>query len=518
MARKKSESPVKGLSKASASPLPAAITRSSTRQTTPSAKKAEATTSRSTKSPAKKAASPAKAMTKTTRASPAKKSPARKSPAKVTKSTKNSASPAKAVAPKRGRGRPKKVQIEEEEYEEEKEEEEEVVQSIERSPARSKSPAKQTGRAASKSAARKTAPAKSPSKSPKKLGKTPVLSPARQTSLSSRASPARSSPKAPGRKASSSTARRQADLDEEDIQQFGNSELDDSYDIYENAPLVNHGNITHEAHHIAFPSQRSKVTPRSATARAASTPATSSARKPGRPRKTTEPLDDYEEEEEIERLPPAQTRGTKKPSAVSAPAHLPFGRPSAPGRGHVRSYTNPEFIPDANGHDTDRKNPFFETMPASEIWHRRMPPIFPFGETKRMAEMYSDQINEDLNRSHEEMQAERKNPSRRSGGGGGGGVLETMSNAVGGVTSTIGNLLGAASKQQSRPSSVAAAKGKAPAAATRFNMWELPLLDSEREALASDDDGGNVRAGKRKASASSASASTAASKKRSRVV
>ena len=72
---------------------------------------------------------------------------------------------------------------------------------------------------------------------------------------------------------------------------------------------------------------------------------------------------------------------------------LPDDQPSAPNRGTVRSVTNPEFIP-----NTKRKNPFFETMPGPEVWHRRMAPYFPFGETPYMERVMSEQITADLAR------------------------------------------------------------------------------------------------------------------------
>ena len=45
-----------------------------------------------------------------------------------------------------------------------------------------------------------------------------------------------------------------------------------------------------------------------------------------------------------------------------------------------------------------KPNPFHETLPALEIWHRRMPPYFPFGETPFMEREISRQIEEDLAR------------------------------------------------------------------------------------------------------------------------
>jgi hypothetical protein len=45
-----------------------------------------------------------------------------------------------------------------------------------------------------------------------------------------------------------------------------------------------------------------------------------------------------------------------------------------------------------------KPNPFHETLPAPEVWHMRMPPYFPFGETPYMEREISRQIDEDLNR------------------------------------------------------------------------------------------------------------------------
>ncbi|KAK6430134.1 hypothetical protein LTR95_013717 [Oleoguttula sp. CCFEE 5521] len=63
-------------------------------------------------------------------------------------------------------------------------------------------------------------------------------------------------------------------------------------------------------------------------------------------------------------------------------------------RGKVESCTNLEFISDEKG----KHNPFFETLPAPEVWHRRMPPYFPFGETPLIEAYVSKQIDEDLQR------------------------------------------------------------------------------------------------------------------------
>lgn len=66
---------------------------------------------------------------------------------------------------------------------------------------------------------------------------------------------------------------------------------------------------------------------------------------------------------------------------------------SEPGRGNIVSPTNPEHIAELK-----RPNPFYETLPAPEVWHRRMPPYFPFGETPYMEAVLSKQIDEDLKR------------------------------------------------------------------------------------------------------------------------
>lgn len=63
-------------------------------------------------------------------------------------------------------------------------------------------------------------------------------------------------------------------------------------------------------------------------------------------------------------------------------------------RGEIVSPTNPVMISALN-----KCNPFHETLPAPEVWHRRMPPYFNFGETPYMQSLVSQQIQEDLDRS-----------------------------------------------------------------------------------------------------------------------
>ncbi|KAK3711717.1 hypothetical protein LTR37_009494 [Vermiconidia calcicola] len=91
----------------------------------------------------------------------------------------------------------------------------------------------------------------------------------------------------------------------------------------------------------------------------------------------------------------ARSPGSRQASvSANEDAALQPGQASGPHRGTVRSVTNPEFIPDTN----NKKNPFFETMPAPEVWHRRMPPYLPFGETPFMEAELSKQINKDLSK------------------------------------------------------------------------------------------------------------------------
>ena len=118
---------------------------------------------------------------------------------------------------------------------------------------------------------------------------------------------------------------------------------------------------------------------------------------------------------------PGRKRSASRSSNKESDDIVPLtpGEPSGKGRGAIHSATNPEFIPETS---TLRKNPFFETMPAPEVWHRRMlvglkflsrscfrhllilvpvnsrPPFLPFGETPFMEREMSRQISEDLAR------------------------------------------------------------------------------------------------------------------------
>ncbi|KAK6430911.1 hypothetical protein LTR95_012933 [Oleoguttula sp. CCFEE 5521] len=108
---------------------------------------------------------------------------------------------------------------------------------------------------------------------------------------------------------------------------------------------------------------------------------------------------------------PAKPTATTKGKGKSASPARPYqdNRGCLPHtRGKVESCTNLEFISDEKG----KHNPFFETLPAPEVWHRRMPPYFPFGETPLMEAYVSKQIDEDLQRgvAHDE-EVQNKNRS-----------------------------------------------------------------------------------------------------------
>ncbi|KAI7285161.1 hypothetical protein KC345_g1888 [Hortaea werneckii] len=91
--------------------------------------------------------------------------------------------------------------------------------------------------------------------------------------------------------------------------------------------------------------------------------------------------------------PPPNSRTVSGTTPLEKVQIIPKDQPSAKDRGPVHSSTNPQFIPnDPN----QRPNPFFETMPAPEIWHQRMPSFFPFGETPYLERVKSRQIEEDL--------------------------------------------------------------------------------------------------------------------------
>lgn len=89
---------------------------------------------------------------------------------------------------------------------------------------------------------------------------------------------------------------------------------------------------------------------------------------------------------------PAKGSVSQGQSASAQPYPRPY--PSHPGgRGKIISPTNPPMVEELN-----KRNTFHETLPAPELWHRNMPPYFPFGETPFMEQEISRQIDEDLRR------------------------------------------------------------------------------------------------------------------------
>jgi hypothetical protein len=96
----------------------------------------------------------------------------------------------------------------------------------------------------------------------------------------------------------------------------------------------------------------------------------------------------------------ASNPNASNPNASASDASSSEASSTVPGyvyqnvRGKIVSPTNPAMITDLK-----QANRFHETLPAPEVWHRRMPPYFTFGETPYMQQLASDQIQDDLNRS-----------------------------------------------------------------------------------------------------------------------
>ncbi|KAK4574404.1 hypothetical protein LTR86_002166 [Recurvomyces mirabilis] len=126
-------------------------------------------------------------------------------------------------------------------------------------------------------------------------------------------------------------------------------------------------------------------------------------------------------------------------------------------RGDILQFNNQKYIRNIDGTGfLPKKNPFHELMPAPEVWHRRMPNVFPFGETPFMEREKSRQINEDLARSHElePVQAESAQPEARP---------DTLTRRV---SSYLGNIFGS---RDPTPSTLA------PAAASATERRSRPL-------------------------------------------
>ncbi|OTA31727.1 hypothetical protein BTJ68_08668 [Hortaea werneckii EXF-2000] len=114
--------------------------------------------------------------------------------------------------------------------------------------------------------------------------------------------------------------------------------------------------------------------------------------------------------------PPPNSRTVSNTTPSEKVQIIPKDQPSAQDRGPVHSSTNPQFIP--NDDPQQRPNPFFETMPAPEIWHQRMPPFFPFGETPYLERVKSRQIEEDLAYDHSDKPAKGSSPEKSATAGG----------------------------------------------------------------------------------------------------
>lgn len=91
--------------------------------------------------------------------------------------------------------------------------------------------------------------------------------------------------------------------------------------------------------------------------------------------------------------PPAPPSSRRTSAASPTGTRPPHRNLSDPSRGPVHSITNP-----ANIHGTDKPNPFFESMPGPEVWHRNLPAYFMGGETPFMAAEVSREISADLAR------------------------------------------------------------------------------------------------------------------------
>ncbi|KAM3415925.1 hypothetical protein BST61_g9417 [Cercospora zeina] len=110
---------------------------------------------------------------------------------------------------------------------------------------------------------------------------------------------------------------------------------------------------------------------------------------------------------EVKRKADIKERESIMKSQEAFPPNQVSWTPYCSERGNIISSTNLPLLDvvigeDGSGNDIveQRVNPFFETLPGPEVWHRNMPPYFSFGETKYMEQVISDQINRDLNRKH----------------------------------------------------------------------------------------------------------------------
>ncbi|KAK4508062.1 hypothetical protein PRZ48_001799 [Zasmidium cellare] len=153
----------------------------------------------------------------------------------------------------------------------------------------------------------------------------------------------------------------------------------------------------------------------------------------------------------------------KRPKAKKTAVEKPLeeGQPSKKGHGSVRSPLNPEYL--TQDGKSKKKNAFFETMPLAEEWHRNMPSFLSIGETPYMETVVSNQIEDDLGRTHEEVQEKppQKKPSLT-------GILDAASNWWNGNSSKA--------KEPVSPSKKDEVAREEHLIAT---MWDLPGLNGE---------------------------------------
>ncbi|KAF7186298.1 hypothetical protein HII31_12373 [Pseudocercospora fuligena] len=151
------------------------------------------------------------------------------------------------------------------------------------------------------------------------------------------------------------------------------------------------------------------------------------------------------------------------------------------GRGDVvppiqKDWVEVSDLKDPTKEPQDRENPFFQTMPAEEVWHRRMPPYFPFGETPYMEKVMSDQINEDLARGHEEAIKKATVVPQSSG------ILESITSIPGRIAGSISSAFRSPERELEPPT---AAKVRPPAENFKDIVqppkwpWHLPELSRE---------------------------------------
>ncbi|KAI5370978.1 hypothetical protein Slin14017_G018570 [Septoria linicola] len=154
--------------------------------------------------------------------------------------------------------------------------------------------------------------------------------------------------------------------------------------------------------------------------------------------------------------------------------------PYASRRGNILSSTNPPTISiaikkaDGTEEIQERVNPFFETLPGPEVWHRNMPPFFSFGDTKLMEQIISDQINADLARTHDIVPTKAKEAAADKSGG---GFLAK------GKSLLFGSAGPKTPVEETQPADDSVVK---PIATLRKDQWALPELTPQDEKTIRD--------------------------------